>query len=243
MAATYDTIGDGYARLRRSDPRIAAQINAALGEARTVLNVGAGSGSYEPANRTVTALEPSAEMIAQRAPGTATVVQGHAENLPFDDNAFDAVMAVLTIHHWTDQARGLAEMARVSRGRIVVLTYDPAFRDFWLFDYFPALVTLDEAQMPPLPFFTEILGPVNIAPVPIPHDCVDGFLSAYWRRPVAYLDETNRKAMSSFWKIGDTTDGIRRLSADLANGTWQGKYGALLELETRDCGYRLITSG
>lgn len=242
MRQTYDTIGTGYARLRRPDPRIAAQVDAALGSARTVLNVGAGAGSYEPSGRSVTALEPSAEMIAQRPAGAAPVVRASAENLPFDDDSFDAAMAVLTIHHWTDQRRGLAEMARVSRGPVVVLTYDPAFRDFWLLDYFPALATLDDAQMPPMGFYAEVLGPCTIAPVPIPHDCTDGFLAAFWRRPSAYLDETTRKAMSSFWKIGDISGGLARLQSDLSDGTWAARYGALRSLDTRDCGYRLVTA-
>lgn len=243
MTEIYDTIGTGYARLRRPDPRIGAQIDAALGTAETVLNVGAGTGSYEPASRRVTALEPSAKMIAQRPAGAAPVVQGSAEALPFEDNSFDAVMAVLTIHHWADQRRGLAEMARVSRGPVVLLTYDPAFRDFWLLDYFPALATLDEGQMPPFSLYGEVLGPCDIAPVPIPHDCTDGFLAAYWRRPSAYLDETTRKAMSSFWKIGDISGPLARLRTDLADGTWEARHGALLELDARDCGYRLIRAG
>lgn len=242
MTRIYDTIGTGYARLRRPDPRIAARIDAALGAAQTVLNVGAGTGSYEPATRAVTALEPSAEMIAQRPPEAAPVVQGSAENLPFDDNSFDAAMAVLTIHHWSDQRRGLAEMARVSRGPVVILTYDATFRDFWLLDYFPALATLDDAQMPPMGFYAEVLGPCAIAPVPIPHDCTDGFLAAYWRRPSAYLDETTRRAISSFWKIGDISDGLARLQSDLSDGTWAARHGALQSLDARDCGYRLVTA-
>lgn len=242
MAEIYDTIGTGYARLRRPDPRIAAQIDAALGPAQTVLNVGAGAGSYEPPARAVTALEPSAEMIAQRPPGAAPVVQGSAENLPFDDNSFDAAMAVLTVHHWSDKPRGLAELRRVTRGPVVILTYDPAFRDFWLFDYFPGLVALDEGQMPPLPSYAESLGPCTITPVPIPHDCTDGFLSAYWRRPAAYLDADVRKAISSFWKIGDISAGLARLAADLDSGAWTARHGALMGQDARDCGYRLVTA-
>ena len=136
VAALYDTIGLNYANLRQPDPRIAQRIDAALANAQTVLNVGAGGGSYEPANRQITAIEPSAEMIQQRTPSTATVIQGRAEELPFDDKSFDAAMAVLTIHHWSDQARGVKEMRRVTRGKIVFLTYDPSFRGFWLADYF-----------------------------------------------------------------------------------------------------------
>ena len=150
MKALYDTIGLDYANLRKSDARIAGAISKALGSGRTVLNVGAGSGSYEPADRLVTAVEPSAKMIRQRPASNATVVQGVAENLPFDDKSFDASMAVLTIHHWSDQETGATQMRRVTRDSVVFLTYDPSFRGFWLADYFPGLLTLDEEKMPQL---------------------------------------------------------------------------------------------
>ncbi len=236
----YDRIGLDYSNLRRPDPRIAAMIENALGSARTVLNVGAGAGSYEPQGRQVTAVEPSTEMIRQRPSSAAPVVQGSAEQLPFDDASFDASMAVLTVHHWVDRARGLAELRRVSRGPIVILTFDPTFRGFWLADYLPELVTLDEAQMPPLEDYRRALGPVEVTPVPIPHDCHDGFLCAYWRRPRAYLDPRVRAAISSFWRIGDVTGPLRQLEQDLASGTWQQRYGHLLERESIDCGYRLV---
>ena len=240
MQSLYDTIGLNYANLRQPDPRIAGQIDAALGDADTLLNVGAGAGSYEPAGRRITAVEPSAEMIAQRPPSQATVIQGSAENLPFEDNTFDAAMAVLTIHHWTDQQKGVSEMRRVTRGKIVFLTYDPAFPGFWLADYFPALVTLDEKQMPPLSDYQTWLGPVDVSPVLIPHDCQDGFLAGYWRRPAAYLDERVRAAMSSFWKMGGITDGLQQLATDLESGAWERRYANLLDLEALDCGYRLV---
>ena len=244
MTAAYDTIGIDYARLRQPDPRIAARIEAALGNARTVLNVGAGTGSYEPADRAVTALEPSAEMIRQRPAGAAPAVRGVAEALPFPDQSFDAAMAVLTVHHWTDQRRGLGELRRVSRGPIVILTYDPAFRGFWLADdYLPALTALDEVKMPPLGIYGEVLGKVRIEPVPIPHDCRDGFLCAYWRRPAAYLDPRLRAAMSSFNLIGDVSEPIALLEADLASGAWQARHGHLLEREELDLGYRLVVAG
>ena len=242
MKALYDTIGRNYADLRKPDIRIAKIIATALGPCKTVLNVGAGAGSYEPEDKEVTAVEPSAEMIAQRPASEVQVVQASAENLPFEDNSFDASMAVLTVHHWTDKAKGLREMRRVTRGPIVILTYDPAFRDFWLFDYFPELVTLDEGQMPPMPSYENWLGPVNIASVPIPHDCTDGFLSAYWRRPAAYLDPNVRGAMSSFWKLGDVGEALEKLRCDLDSGAWARRNAELLEQETRDCGYRLIST-
>ena len=242
MAERYDIIGIDYAELRKPDPRIAAMIQRALGEARTVLNVGAGAGSYEPEDREVTALEPSIAMIGQRRRSAAHVVQGRAEQLPFADASFDASMAVLTVHHWGDQAKGLREMRRVTRGPVVILTYDPSFRGFWLADYIPALVALDEAQMPPMALYEEVLGPVEVTPVPIPHDCTDGFLCAYWRRPAGYLDGRITAAMSSFWAIGDVSEALARLETDLSSGAWGESYGQVMTLDTFDCGYRLVTA-
>jgi len=242
MTSLYDTIGPNYADLRRPDPWIARRIAAALGDAETVVNVGAGAGSYEPAGRGITAVEPSAEMIAQRPASDARVVQASAENLPFEDASFDAAMAVLTIHHWTDKPKGVAEMRRVSRGPLVFLTYDPSFRDFWLLDYLPALVTLDEGKMPGIDDFERWIGPVEIVPVPIPHDCTDGFVAGYWRRPSAYLEERVRSAMSPFWALGDVSAELGRLADDLASGEWDRRYGHLAGLDERDCGYRLVVA-
>lgn len=242
MAALYDRIGLTYADLRKPDPRIARLIDDALGDARTVLNVGAGAGSYEPAHRRVTALEPSEAMIRQRRTPAAAIVQGEAESLPFEDRSFDAAMAVLTVHHWSDQAKGLAEMRRVTRGPIVVLTIDPSFRGFWLTDYFPGLIDLDERLMPPVARFGDWLGDITVEPAPVPHDCSDGFLAGYWRRPAAYLDERVRAAISPFWAIGDLSDGLTRLEADLTSGAWERRYADLLEREELDCGYRLIAA-
>ena len=168
MSTIYDIIGVNYSDLRKPEPRIAAMIHAGLGTAKTVLNVGAGAGSYEPAGRQVTAVEPSIEMIRQRPVSAATVIQGCAEDLPFADNCFAASMAVLTVHHWSDKEKGLQELRRVTRGPVVILTFDPSFRGFWLADYIPDLVRLDEAQMPPMALYEELLGPVQILPVPIP---------------------------------------------------------------------------
>lgn len=242
MSSLYDTIGLNYANLRRPDPRIARRIDAALGDAETVLNVGAGAGSYEPPGRRITAVEPSARMVGQRPASDAAVIRASAENLPFGGNSFDAAMAILTIHHWSDKKRGVAEMRRVTRGKIVFLTYDPSFRGFWLADYFPALVTLDEGQMPTMADFESWLGPVSVSPVPIPHDCTDGFLAGYWRRPAAYLDERARSAMSSFWALGDVSEGLAKLASDLKSGEWDRRYAHLLDLEALDCGYRLVES-
>lgn len=242
MNAKYDRIGVDYSNLRKPDPRIAARIHAALGEAKTVVNVGAGAGSYEPADRQVTAVEPSAEMIGQRPAALGPAIQGVAEDLPFEDNAFDAAMAVLTVHHWTDQAKGLRELRRVSRGPVVILTFDPTLRGFWLEDYFPGLAALDDTQMPLMSAYEPSLGPVRTEIVPVPHDCEDGFLYAYWRRPAAYLDPQIRAAMSSFWALGDVSAEAAKLSADLESGAWEQKFGHLLGMDEYDAGYRLIVA-
>ncbi|WP_436639571.1 class I SAM-dependent methyltransferase [Microbaculum sp. FT89] len=242
MNRLYDTIGLSYADLRRPDQRIARQVETALGDAETVLNVGAGTGSYEPSGRRITAVDPSARMIGQRSASDATVIQASAENLPFDDNSFDAAMAVLTIHHWSDKERGVAEIRRVTRGKIVFLTYDPSFRGLWLAEYFPALVSLDEDQMPTMTDFARWLGPVSVSPVPVPHDCTDGFLAGYWRRPAAYLDERVRAAMSCFWAMGDVSEGLAKLANDLESGGWDRRHGRFAGLEALDCGYRLVES-
>ncbi len=242
MRTSYDTIGVNYSDLRKPDARIEAVISNALGSARTVLNVGAGTGSYEPVDRSVTAIEPSIEMIRQRGALAAPVVQGFAENLPFDDNAFDASMAILTVHHWSDKQKGLNEMRRVTRGRVVILTFDHLHRGFWLADYFPELVTLDEGEMPRMADFEAWLGPVDIAPVAVPHDCTDGFLGAYWRRPAAYLDPEIRAAISCFWAMGNVSAALERLESDLDSGAWAQRYSQLLDLDEYDLGYRLVTT-
>ena len=151
-------------------------------------------------------------------------------------------MAILTVHHWADKEKGLEEMRRVTRGPVVVLTYDPSFRGFWLADYIPALVALDEAQMPRMTDYAAWLGPVEVSAVPIPHDCSDGSLCAYWRRPAAYLDPRIRAAMSSFWAVDDVSEGLDRLASDLDSGAWAERYAALLDLDERDFGYRLVTT-
>ena len=242
MRRSYDTIGVNYSDLRKPDPRIERVIAGALESARTVLNVGAGAGSYEPTDRQVTAVEPSVEMIRQRGASAAPVVRAYAEGLPFGDGSFDASMAILTVHHWADKETGLKEMRRVTRDRVVVLTYDPSHRGFWLADYIPELVALDEAQMPRMTDYGAWLGTVEISAVPIPHDCTDGFLCAHWRRPAAYLDPRIRSAMSSFWALGDISEGLRRLAGDLDSGAWAQRYADLLDLEDCDFGYRLVTT-
>ena len=173
MTAKYDIIGNNYAELRKPDLRIARIIESALGSAQTVLNVGAGTGSYEPTDRSLIAVEPSREMIRKRSPAAAEAIQASADDLPFDDKSFDASMAILTIHHWPDKEAGLREMRRVTRGRIVLLTHDPAHRP-WLTDYLPELAALDEKQMPTMSDYERWLGFAQITPVMVPHDSAMG---------------------------------------------------------------------
>lgn len=246
VSPVYDRIGVGYAATRQPDPRIAAAIRAALGDARTVANVGAGAGAYEPRDLRVVGVEPSRTMIAQRPAGAAPCVQGVAEALPFSDRSVDATLAVLTVHHWTDRAAGLAELRRVARRRVVVLTWDPAERGaFWLTtEYFPQIVALDLPRFPSMAALARSLGGARAIPVPIPHDCRDGFLGAFWRRPEAYLDAEIRAGISAFVQLDPdvVTRGIARLADDLRSTRWTARYGALRERESLDIGYRLVVA-
>jgi SAM-dependent methyltransferase len=241
--AAYDVIGRRYAAGRRPEPRIAEAIQRALGDASSVVNVGAGTGSYEPQDRLVVALEPSSVMVAQRVPGAAPAVMALAEAMPFPDAAFDAAMAVLTMHHWSDAAAGLREMGRVA-SRIVVLTVDPAVTGaYWLVErYFPRIARWDETHFPSIGSLRAELPGAAVEPVPVPAACRDGFLAAYWRRPEAYLDPDVRACISTFSVLGEREldDGLRRLRAELASGEWRARYGRLLDLDELDCGYRLV---
>lgn len=238
----YERLGVGYAARRRPDPRIARAITLALGDARTVLNVGAGAGSYEPVDRQVVAAEPSPRMLQQRAPGTAPAVRAVAEAMPFRDRSFAAAMAVLTIHHWSDWRRGLAEMARVA-GRVVLLTWDPAHPGFWLVqDHFPDLLAHDQRIFPPIDDLLDQLGGGRSEVVPVPHDCSDGFLGAYWRRPEAYLDDDVRRSISTFARLSAVSERLDRLRVDLTSGHWHGAHGRLLAQHELDVGYRLVVS-
>jgi SAM-dependent methyltransferase len=239
-ASRYDEIGAGYSRLRREEPRIAVQILDALGDAVDVVNVGAGSGSYEPRDRWVVAVEPSRVMIGQRPTGSAPAVVATAEALPFRDEAFGAGLAVLTIHHWSDVERGLTELRRTSRDRIVLLTIDPSVRGFWLMDYFPEIRELDRRILPPLSEIQRCVGRARIIDVLIPHDCRDGFLGAYWRRPEAYLREDIRAAISTFSRLSDLEHGLNALKRDLDSGEWLERHGQLLGHAAVDLGYRLL---
>ncbi|MGC1523436.1 MAG: class I SAM-dependent methyltransferase [Steroidobacteraceae bacterium] len=242
MAALYDTIGVDYRRFRRPDARMAAAIDRELGPARTVVNVGAGAGSYEPPQRQVIAVEPSIVMLRQRARGAAPAVQASAMALPFRDAAFEASMAILTVHHWPDWRAGIRELRRVAGGRIVIVTWDPSHAGFWLTDYIPELLAADRRIFPPLAHIAHELGSTAIAELPIPHDCSDGVLGAYWRRPEAYLNDGVRAAISTFSKVGDVSAALQRLRQDLDTGAWQRRYGAASDLSELDLGYRILVS-
>jgi SAM-dependent methyltransferase len=238
----YDRLGAGYSAVRRADPRIAAAIHAALGDAATVVNVGAGTGSYEPADRRLVAIEPSGVMVAQRPPGAAPAILASAEALPLADGSVDAAMAVLSDHHWTDRARGLAEMRRVARRRVVLFQFDPACADaFWLVrDLLPTFARRLRGH--DLASLMAPLGEVELRPVPIPHDCEDGFLAAYWRRPHAYLDPAVRDGISVFRLLpeAEVSAAVARLRADLESGAWHRRNADILDREELDLGYRLV---
>jgi SAM-dependent methyltransferase len=242
--ALYDRIGRNYAAFRRPDHRIASAIETALGDATSVVNIGAGAGSYEPPSRTVLAVEPSELMIRQRLAGAAPCLRGSAEALPLETASVDAAMAVLTVHHWTDLERGLGEMARVARKRAVLLTWVPDAAPFWLTeDYFPEIAAEDRRIFPTtaalIAMLERVIGPAQMAPLPIPHDCIDGLLCAYWRRPDSYLDAERRSVMSSFARI-DAEAGLARLRTDLSSGRWAERNRHLLALDALDLGYRIV---
>jgi SAM-dependent methyltransferase len=243
-AQLYDTIGATYNVTRRTEPRIAAQVWAALGDARTVLNVGAGTGSYEPSGRDVIAVEPSALMRAQRLADAAPCVAASAESLPFEDQSFDAAMAVSTVHHWQDPIAGLREMRRVAR-RVVVFTFDYSDtawrRRFWLTrDYLPEVADLLVGR-PPLSEQARAIG-ARVEPVLIPWDCADGFFEAYWRRPEAYLDESVRRGISVWASVGPDAEqrALHSLRDELSSGRWAERNRDLVDLDAAELGLRLL---
>ena len=242
--ALYDRIGRTYARFRRADPPIAARVRAALGDATTVVNVGAGAGSYEPPDLRVLAVEPSPAMLAQRPPGAAPVLRAVAEALPFRNGAFDAAMATVTVHQWPDLARGLAELRRVAR-RVVVLTFDrDAVGDFWLAAYVPELYAVERRRYPPLDTIAGHLGGATVIDVPVPRDCTDGFGEAFYGRPEAFLREEVRRAQSAwvFLEPGVEERAMERLAGDLRTGAWDARYGALRDAPSYAGSLRLVVS-
>jgi SAM-dependent methyltransferase len=245
----YDSgIGRSYGAARRTDPRIAAAIDEALGDARNVLNVGAGTGSYEPVGREVVAVDPSEVMIGQRPTGSPPAFVGEAEDLPFFDDSFDAVMAVFSDHHWSDRAAGMREMLRVARKRVVLVNMDPAWAErYWLVrDYLRCFMDLV-----PEPYresghwaaeLESLLGKIDVTPVPVPHDCRDGFFQAYWRRPEAYLEPRVREGISVFHTLPAAEVGaaIEQLQRDLDDGSWDARNAALRALTELDVGLRIV---
>jgi SAM-dependent methyltransferase len=228
--ANYGIIGREYTRFRQPDSRIAAFVHAPLGDARRVLNVGAGAGSYEPTDRDVVAVEPSASMRAQRPAHLPAAVDAVAADLPFPDNSFDAAMTTFSAHQWPDLATGLAEIRRVTRGPIVILTGDPeTVGRFWLNEYSPDVIATEARRYPPVAAFAAALGPLTRTEVPIPVDCTDGFNEAYYGRPEMLLDPRARSVCSAWSFVGaaEITRFERHLARDLATGEWDRHYGAL----------------
>jgi ubiquinone/menaquinone biosynthesis C-methylase UbiE len=243
-APIYDRIGVGYATGRQPDPRWMRQIERAIGDGVRVLDVGAGTGSYEPTERTVVAVEPSRTMIEQRAPGSAPVVQAVAQNLPFADGEFDVALAILTVHHWVDVDAGIAELRRVSR-RQLVLTYDPTLHaQFWLCDYIPEIAHFELSRAPSVERLASLLEPEDTRTMRVPADMRDGVLIANWQRPQAYLDPAVRACCSGLAQLDQhaVDAGIRQLGNDIGDGTWHRRYGHLNTHTDYDGGYRLIVA-
>lgn len=240
----YGTHGRGYAQQRRTDPRIAAVIHNALGSARTVLNVGAGSGSYEPEDRHVLAVEPSAAMRMQRPAHLAPAIRGVAEHLPFDDQSVDASMATVTVHQWRDLEKGLFELRRVTRGPIVILTFDPdALKRFWLVDYVPEVIAVEQRRFPSIDRLCGLLGDsTEVRPICVPIDCVDGFSEAYYARPERFLDPDVLHSQSAWSFVGAEVRErfLRTLGDDLGSGEWDRKYGPWRRMPNFEGSLRLV---
>ncbi len=241
----YEQHGRTYARHRRPDPRIAAHIHAALGDARTVLNVGAGAGSYEPPDRWLLAVEPSATMRAQRPPGAAPAIAARAEALPFDDNAVDAAMACVTIHHWEPPEAGLAELRRVSRGPVVVFTFELDCLPAWQQEFLHEGLAKERPRFPAIDDIAGALGGrTRVERIPTPGDCLDGFFEAFWRRPEALLDPAVRGAQSMWALLEPRVEQriVERLAAALDCGAWDAEHGHLRERNSFDGALRLVIS-
>jgi len=225
----YEVHGIGYAQHRRTDPRIASRVHEALGSAKTILNVGAGAGSYEPLDRHVIAIEPSAAMRAQRPPHLVPALHGFAESLPLDDQSVDASMAMVTIHQWSNLQAGIGELIRLTRGPIVILTFDgDALDRFWLADYAPELIEAERRRYPKMDDLCRLLGgSTSVEAIQVPIDCVDGFTEAFYARPEKFLEESVRRSQSA-WTFVDESAHLRiveKLRSDLSDGTWDKKYG------------------
>jgi Methyltransferase domain len=242
----YESNGSGYGLMRRTDPRIERLVHLALADARTVLNVGAGTGSYEPTDRYVVALEPSQSMRSQRTRDRVPAMKGRAESLPFDDDSFDATMAMVTIHQWSDGDAGLGELRRVSRGPVVILTFDGNALDrFWLADYAPELIAAEKKRYPSMEQISRVLGgKTSVVAVPIPSDCVDGFTEAFYARPEAFLTAEVRRSQSAWGFVDDRAEqlSVSRLDEDLRSGAWDRKYGSFRDQPEFLGSLRLVVS-
>jgi SAM-dependent methyltransferase len=244
----YERIGHGYAAARREDPRFAAAIAAALGDARTVVNVGAGAGSYEPPDRHVLAVEPSDVMVAQRPRDRVPAIRATAGSLPLRDGSVDAAMAILTVHHWdAEQERGVRELRRVARGPVVILTFDAAVcARMWLVtDYLPEVGELDRRIFPTIRQLTEWLGRGTfVRTVEVPADTPDWTFAAFWAHPERVLDPAARAATSAFARMDPAVVElvVDRLRADLESGVWDARHGNLRRLDAYDAGLRLVVS-
>ena len=245
--SAHERAADEHPAPRPADPRIARQIHEALGDARSVANVGAGAAEYEPDDRWVLAIEPTENRITRRSRGLTTPIRGHAESLPIPSCSVDAAMACLTLHQWSDWRVGVHELRRVARKRVVIFTYDPSYADhFWLLrDYLPKLGHIHSQRFPPIEEQCAGTGDeVRVETVAIPHDCENGLLAAHWRRPRAYLDERVRAGIPTFQLPGAARqlDGLEQLAEDLRTGHWQQRNHELLALEQLDLGYRLLVT-
>lgn len=246
-AFNYDKLGNKYSGYRQTDPRIAKYIHEALGSAKTILNVGAGAGSYEPSDRYVVAVEPSIVMRSQRnANNKVPAINAKGDNLPFDDNSFDAAMAIVTVHHWPDMDKGLKELRRVAKDQVIVMTFDPNELDnFWNSKYFPELIEVEKARYPTIDFIKKSLGgKCEVVPVPIPFDCVDGFQEAFYGRPEAFLEKDVRLSQSAWGFLPEGVEEklVKALESDLKSGEWDKKYGHYRTEPTFTCALRLIIS-
>lgn len=243
MDARYDDIGTHYSVTRCTDPKIAEQLYAELHGASRIVNIGAGTGSYEPEGVDLVAVEPSAKMISQRSTGAHRVEQAFAEKLPFTNNSFSYAMTVLSMHHWDNRALAFREINRVTTEKFVAITWDPASDPFWLTrDYFPEIYETDKRIFPALEEINDYFDDVKINPLRIPGDCKDGFLAAFWKRPGAYLNSTVRQSISPFSTLKNLPEGLQKLEDDLASGRWAQNNHAILNLSFLDAGYRLISA-
>lgn len=243
MDAIYDDIGVSYSVTRCTDPKIAQQLFRELQGATRIVNIGAGTGSYEPDNVELVAVEPSSEMISQRRTGSHRVEKAFAEKLPFESNSFSHAMTVLSMHHWENRPLAFSEINRVATEKFVAITWDPKADPFWLTrDYFPEIYEMDKRIFPELEELSEYFDEVEMSPLQIPGDCKDGFLAAFWKRPEAYLRSEVRRSTSAFAKIRNQSEGLKKLEADLASGRWAQNNQSILSTPFLDAGYKVISA-